>query len=165
MARQRRIGSLFGSKRRRQQSPNNQQQRWRGSGEAEARSTERQRRSGGAVGASVSLRAASALLLRARLQEPTPTIRQNREEMAWTPATEQRRRVGEAVEAGGGAARSYSANQVALGPTKLQKNEVISPPNTAPRSSLVGTSGKTPDFNFAIFFVCAREARTSVGVP
>ena len=36
--------------------------------------------------------------------------------MAWTTATERRRRGGEAVEAGGGAAQSYSANQVALDP-------------------------------------------------
>ena len=41
--------------------------------------------------------------------------------------TEQRRRGREAGKAGGGAARSYSANQVAPGPTKLQKNEFIKP--------------------------------------
>ena len=47
--------------------------------------------------------------------------------MAWTPETERRRRGRDAGEAGSGAARSYSANQVALDPIKLQKNEVINP--------------------------------------
>ena len=42
-------------------------------------------------------------------------------------ATEQRWRSEEAGEAGGGAARSYLSNQVALDPIKQQKNEAIKP--------------------------------------
>ena len=56
-----------------------------------------------------------------------PTIRRNREEMVWTPTTERRQQGRETVEEGGGAAQSYSVNQVALDPIKLQKNEVIKP--------------------------------------
>ena len=47
--------------------------------------------------------------------------------MAWTPETERRRQGREAGEAWGGAARSYSAYQLALDQIKLQKNEVIKP--------------------------------------
>ena len=47
--------------------------------------------------------------------------------MVWTPTKERRQRARETVEEGGGAAQSYSVNQVALDPIKLQKNEVIKP--------------------------------------
>ena len=109
-ARQWRSGSAFRPKRRRQQSTA-AKARQRRSGGGVDRASEAER---GAVGASVSLRVASALLLRARLQEPTPTIRRNREEMAWTPATERRRRGGEAVKAGGGAARRGPTQPIKL---------------------------------------------------
>ena len=42
-------------------------------------------------------------------------------------ATEQQRRSGEAVEAGGGAVWSYLANRVAFDPIKQQNNESIKP--------------------------------------
>ena len=42
-------------------------------------------------------------------------------------ATERRWRSGGAVEAGGGVARSYLANWVALDPIQQQKNEAIKP--------------------------------------
>ena len=60
---------------------------------------------------------------------------------------------------------SGSANQVALGPTKLQKNEDIKPTKHCAAQQFGRYLGENPRFLSSIFFVCARVARARVRVP